>query len=114
MEEENCTCNSPCLAGFYQTKDSNAFLEFCWSELLLYNPFHSFVEDIGLTSHAILSNWENIRNTYSAWHVDRIPATNLDEPTFEDEDTTDTIHPNMDMNEWKKNFKISPYKKCTH
>ena len=46
-------------------KYSNAFLDFCWSEFLLYNPFHSFTKDIGLPSHVIFSNWENIRNTYN-------------------------------------------------
>lgn len=47
-------------------KDSNAFLEFCWSELLLYKPFCSFTKNIDVTKHDILSNWECIRNTYCA------------------------------------------------
>lgn len=29
-------------------KDSDNFVEFCWIELLLYKPFCSFSEDIGL------------------------------------------------------------------
>ena len=89
-------------------KDSNAFLDFFWSELLLYKPFRSLVEDIGLTSHVILSNWENIINTYITWHVDRILATTPNGTTSEDEDTTQTIHPFMEMNEWTNLSRLVP------
>ena len=84
------------------------FLTSIGMNCFLYKTFRSFTRDIGLTSHVILSNWENIRNTYSAWHVDCILATTLDEPTSEDEDTTHTIHPKIDMNKWKKISRLVP------
>ena len=69
------------------SEDSDSYVDFCWSELLLYNPFCSFNENIGLTKTTIIQNWEAIHNTYHAWHADRIPPPTFDETTSEDEDT---------------------------
>jgi hypothetical protein len=89
-------------------KDSNTFVEFCWSELLLYKPFRSFSEDIGLSKEDILANWESIRNDYHAWHVDRIHVPTPNEKTSEDEDSHINIQPNMEMNEWKALSRLVP------
>ena len=66
---------------------SDSYVDFCWSELILYKPFHSFNKNIGLTKTTIIQNSEPIRNTYHAWHVDCIPPPTSDETTYEDEDT---------------------------
>lgn len=42
---------------------------FCWSELLLYNPFSDIDLDIGLSTENMVQNSRNFR--YLVWHVDR-------------------------------------------
>jgi hypothetical protein len=59
-------------------------VEFCWSELVLYKPFHDFHTDIGTTTDDIIQNWENFH--YNPWHVDRNPIPPKDPPQYEDED----------------------------
>lgn len=80
-------------------KDSNAFVDFCWSELLLYKPFHSLSKDIDLSKEDILANWESIRNGYHAWHVNRIPIITPDDQQYEGEPTNINIQSYMEMNE---------------
>ena len=52
--------------------DSSTFEPFCWSELLLYKPFHSIRQDIGTTASKIISHWHHIKGTYVVWHVERV------------------------------------------
>jgi ATP-dependent DNA helicase PIF1 len=83
------------------TPDSKSFEEFCWSELLLYKPFSNFATDIGLSRDTIIHNWQNIKGTYHAWHVDRSLA-NVEEPPLEEAEENDTnMHPDMEINEWE-------------
>ena len=44
------------------------FVEFRWSELVLYKTFRDFQNDIGHTSDEIVQNWKNLQ--YIPWHVD--------------------------------------------
>ena len=53
-------------------KNDEKFVEFCWSELVLYKTFHDFRRDIGHTSNEILQNWKNLQ--YIPWHFDRNPV----------------------------------------
>ena len=89
-------------------KDSNSFVEFCWSELLVYKPLCSFSEDIGLSKEEITANWEIIKNDYHVWHVHRTPVHTPNEKTSEDEDNHITIQQNMEMNEWQSLSRLSP------
>ena len=52
--------------------DSSTFEPFCWSELLLYKPFHSIPRDIGTTSCEIVSHWHHIKGTYGVWNIKRV------------------------------------------
>ena len=44
------------------------FVEFCFSELLIYKPFCDIAVDIGDDSITIVSNWESLE--YVALHVE--------------------------------------------
>ena len=46
---------------FYSIIDeaSEEFETFCWSEVLLYNPFHDISIEIGLTAEVIFQSWRN-------------------------------------------------------
>ena len=50
--------------------DSSSFEPFCWSELLLYKSFRSIPQDIGTTTSEIISHWQQIKGTYTIWHVE--------------------------------------------
>ena len=47
--------------------DSNKWVEFCSSELLLYKPFHDIERDIGDSDATIVASWESLH--YTPWHV---------------------------------------------
>lgn len=47
---------------------SDKFLEFCFSELLLYNPFRDIERDISDNNDTIISNWESLN--YTPWHLE--------------------------------------------
>ena len=53
---------------------SPLYVNFYWSELLLYKLFHALPHEIGCTDLEIVSAWESFRYNYTAWHVDRHPA----------------------------------------
>jgi hypothetical protein len=68
-----------------------------------YYTNHScnFATDIGLSRDTIIQNWENIKITYHAWHVDHSPA-NVEETTLDEAEENDThMHPDMEINEWE-------------
>ena len=48
---------------------SDKFVDFFFSELLLYKPFHDIQADIGDDNITIISNWESL--DYVPWHVER-------------------------------------------
>ena len=48
-------------------RDSNKWVEFCSSELLLYKPFHDIERDIGDSDATIVADWESLH--YTPWHV---------------------------------------------
>ena len=49
---------------------SSSFEPFCWSELLLYKAFRSIPHDIGTTTSEIISHLQQIKGTYTIWHVE--------------------------------------------
>ena len=51
------------------SRNSQKWIDFCWSELLLYKPFCNIQRDIGIDDTTIVSNWESLN--YNPWHVDR-------------------------------------------
>ena len=60
--------------------DSSSFEPFCWSEILLYKPFHSIHQDIGTINSRIISHWHHIKGTNIVWHVEcahKEPSTPL-------------------------------------
>ena len=71
-------------------RENDKFVEFCWSELVLYKPFHDFHQDIGMTSDDIVQNWDNFH--YNPWHIDRNPMPREDPPEYENEDE---VFPNL-------------------
>lgn len=48
-------------------REFEKFIEFCFSELLLYKPFIEIEIDIGEDSNTIISNWDSFN--YVPWHV---------------------------------------------
>lgn len=48
-------------------RDSNKWVNFCSSELLLYKPFPDIKRDIGDSDDAIIENCESLH--YTPWHV---------------------------------------------
>ena len=42
--------------NYIPDRKEERFVEFCWSELVLYETFHDFQRDIGHTSNEILEN----------------------------------------------------------
>ena len=71
-------------------RENDKFVEFCWSELVLYKPFRDFHQDIGMTSDDIVQNWDNFH--YNPWHIDRNPMPRDDPPEYENEDE---VFPNL-------------------
>ena len=67
---ESIVCVFPRFNSIPDRKDEK-FVEFYWSELVLYKKFRDFRRDIGHTSDEILQNWKNLQ--YIPWHVDRKP-----------------------------------------
>jgi len=60
------------------------FVEFCWSELVLYKTFRDFHKNIGHTNDEIIQNWENFQ--YRPWHVDRNLLTPVDRVESDEEE----------------------------
>ena len=61
------------------SQDSNKWVEFCSSELLLYKPFHDIERDIGDGDATIVANWESLH--YTPWHVEQAKPIENDEVT---------------------------------
>ena len=50
-------------------RDSDKWVDFCLSELILYKPFHNVKRDIGHDDDTIVVNWDSFN--YNPWHVQR-------------------------------------------
>lgn len=91
----------------YQTNIPILLLSFVGVSYFYTNPFLPSPKT-GLSKEEILANLESLINSYSAWHVDRIPMPTPIEQTFEYEDSHINIQPNMEMNEWKTLSRLTP------
>ncbi|XP_057853551.2 uncharacterized protein LOC131063676 [Cryptomeria japonica] len=69
------------------TRQSEKWVDFCWSELLLYKPFRNIQRDIGLDDNIVISNWESLN--YNPWHLERRIITNETEDHNDSEDDDD-------------------------
>ena len=79
---------------------SDNFVDFYFSELLLYKPFHEITVDIGEDSNAIISNWESLN--YDPWHVERRVDVEDNDNISESESETNEIGPgNITELEWE-------------
>ena len=69
-------------------KHSEKFVEFCWSELLLYKPFRNIEKDIGVDDSTIIVNWEVLN--YRPWHIERrIDVNNMEHEHQNDSEDDD-------------------------
>ena len=66
---------SPCYIAI-PTKEDKNYVSFCWTELLLYKPFHNIWLDIDASTEQIEHNWETYEMQYKPWHVRK----NVQEP----------------------------------
>ena len=64
--------------------ENEKYVEFCWTEMVLYKPFREFQIDISQTSEDIIQNWENFQ--YNPWHIDHNPIPPYEEVESEDEE----------------------------
>jgi hypothetical protein len=90
------------------TIDAPSYIDFCRSELMLYKPLCNIPLDIGTSNEEITTNWAQMKNTYTPWHVDHKPPTPLpiaQENAFGDE--MKTPHP-MDLDEWEILSQLHP------
>ena len=55
------------------------WVNFCFSELILYEPFHNVERDIGHDDDTIVVNWDSFN--YNPWHVQRQEHAQNDEPS---------------------------------
>jgi hypothetical protein len=76
--------------------------------LLLYKAFSNFAIDISLSRDTIIHNWENIKGTYHAWHVD-CSLANVEETPLDEVEENDThMHPVMETNDWDLLSRLIP------
>jgi len=87
--------------------DDLCYSTFCWSELLLYFPFHTLPNDIGSIDAEIIAHWEQRKGTYTPWHIHQ-EIENPQTPHTEDQSTSDTPLNSMQMNEWKILSQLHP------
>ena len=75
---------------------------------MLYKPFRNIQLDIGASNDAIIINWQELKLTYTPWHVDRKPI----EPISLSEDTMvsdDLQNPQpMQLDEWESLSQLHP------
>ncbi len=50
-------------------RDSDKWVDFCLSKLILYKPFRNVERDIGRDDDTIVENWDSLN--YNPWHVRR-------------------------------------------
>ena len=91
-------CVNPCYIAIAAKKNKN-YVSFCWTELLLYKPFHNIPTDIGASAEQIEHNWETYAGQYKPWHVRK----NVQEPIREVARSEDheNIIPDSIPNEWQ-------------
>ena len=75
---------------------------------MLYKPFCNIQLDIGTYDDAIVTNWQELKLTYTPWHVDRKPI----EPISLSKDTMvfdglQNLQP-MQLDEWELLSQLHP------
>ncbi|XP_059076868.1 uncharacterized protein LOC131031330 [Cryptomeria japonica] len=81
-------------------RESNKWIDFCLSELLLYKPFHDIERDIGHDDDSMIANWESF--TYNPWHVERITSIeNAEANTDSEIEENEAIQRNTTEHEWE-------------
>ncbi|XP_059076947.1 uncharacterized protein LOC131876152 [Cryptomeria japonica] len=81
-------------------RESNKWIDFCLSELLLYKPFRDIERDIGHDDDSMIANWESF--TYNPWHVERITSIeNAEANTDSEIEENEAIQRNTIEHEWE-------------
>ncbi|XP_059070553.1 uncharacterized protein LOC131860191 [Cryptomeria japonica] len=81
-------------------RESNKWIDFCLSELLLYKPFRDIERDIGHDDDSMIANWESF--TYNPWHVERITSIeNAEANTDSEIEENEAIQRNTTEHEWE-------------
>ncbi|XP_057849693.2 uncharacterized protein LOC131060470 [Cryptomeria japonica] len=82
------------------TRGSEKWITFCFSELLLYKPFHNIQRHIGNNDDTIQTNWDNFN--YNQWHVQRRIEIEIDENIeVSKTEENDTRQEETTENEWE-------------
>ena len=100
-------CDLPCFLDI-PPSISPLYVNFCWSELLLYKPFRNVPKDIGSSDLEIVSAWESFHGSYNPWHVDREPSPpptiSVDTPPPDEDHPTSSIN----LSEWELLSQLHP------
>lgn len=81
-------------------RDSDKWVDFCLSELILYKPFRNVERDIGHDDDTIVANWDSFN--YNPWHVQRKECAQNDEPSSDSEiEDNRAIQENTTEHEWE-------------
>ena len=79
---------------------SDEFVDFYFSELFLYKPFHDIQVYIGDDNITIVSNWESL--DYVSWHVETRVDVESSDDSFESRSENNVMGPcNIIEKEWE-------------
>ena len=81
-------------------RDSKKWIDFCYSELLLYKPFCDIHIDIGNNDDSIVATWDNF--IYNPWHLERRQDSDNNENQSDSEsEENDNAQGTTAENEWE-------------
>ena len=81
-------------------RDSKKWIDFCYSKLFLYKPFHDIHIDIGNNDDSIVATWDNFR--YNPWHLERRQDSDNNENQSDSESKeNDNAQGTTTKNEWE-------------
>ena len=81
-------------------RDLEKWIDFCFSEVLLYEPFHDIHTNIGNNDESIVETWDNFR--YNAWHLERREdSNNIENESDPESKDSDNAQGTITENEWE-------------
>ena len=85
-------------------QEDEKFVEFCWSELVVYMTFHDFKKYVGHMSDEIIQNWEKFQ--YRPWHVDYNSLSPIE--WMQSDDKEEHANPQKDsrQHEWEIIYRL--------